>query len=82
MLYQLFWLFLAFSFLGWCLEVAATAVRLGQYRDRGALHGPLCLVEQRVVLSVFVQRAVCHGGGMDCRAFAGALQPHPLVGLL
>lgn len=32
MLYQLFWLFLAFSFLGWCLEVAATAVRLGQYR--------------------------------------------------
>ena len=23
MLYQLFWLFLAFSFLGWCLEVAA-----------------------------------------------------------
>ena len=44
MLYQLFWLFLAFSFLGWCLEVAATAVRLGQYRDRGVLHGPLCLV--------------------------------------
>ena len=41
MLYQLFWLFLAFSFLGWCLEVAATAVRLGQYRDRGVLHGPL-----------------------------------------
>ena len=40
MLYQLFWLFLAFSFLGWCLEVAATAVRLGQYRDRGVLHGP------------------------------------------
>ena len=44
MLYQLFWLFLAFSFLGWCLEVAATAVRQGQYRDRGVLHGPLCLV--------------------------------------
>ena len=91
MLYQLFWLFLAFSFLGWCLEVAATAVRLGQYRDRGVLHGPLCLVygitgclitiALRVVLPVFVQRAVCHGGGMDCRAFAGALQPHPLVGL-
>lgn len=39
MLYQLFWLFLAFSFLGWCLEVAATAVRQGQYRDRGVLHG-------------------------------------------
>lgn len=97
MLYQLFWLFLAFSFLGWCLEVAASAVRLGQYRDRGVLHGPLCLVygvtgclitialrelSGRVVLPVFVQRAVCHGGGMDCRAFAGALQPHPLVGLL
>ena len=44
MLYQLFWLFLAFSFLGWCLEVAATAVRLGQYRGRGVRHGPLCLV--------------------------------------
>ena len=44
MLYQLFWLFLAFSFLGWCLEVAATAVRLGQYRDRGGLNGQLCLV--------------------------------------
>ena len=36
MLYQLFWLFLAFSFLGWYLEVAATAVRLGQYREREA----------------------------------------------
>ena len=44
MLYQLFWLFLAFSFLGWCLEVAATAVRLGQYRDRGGTILTWCLV--------------------------------------
>lgn len=39
MLYQLFWLFLAFSFLGWCLEVAATAVRLGQYRTAACCTG-------------------------------------------
>ena len=44
MLYQLFWLFLAFSFLGWCLEGASTAVRLGQYRERVVLNGPRCLV--------------------------------------
>ena len=49
MLYQLFGLFLAFSFLGWCLEVAATAGRLGQYRDRGVLHGPLCLVYEMCI---------------------------------
>lgn len=44
MFYQLVWLFFAFSFLGWVLEVVYTALRQRRYRDRGVLHGPLCLV--------------------------------------
>lgn len=38
------WLFFAYSFLGWCIEVAFTAVRQGRYVDRGVLNGPLCAV--------------------------------------
>ncbi|MEE0801150.1 MAG: putative ABC transporter permease [Gemmiger sp.] len=44
MLYRLFWLFLAFSFLGWLIEVSFVALRRHRYQDRGVLHGPLCLV--------------------------------------
>ena len=44
MLYQLFLAVFGLFVPGLVLEVAATAVRLGQYRDRGVLHGPLCLV--------------------------------------
>ena len=44
MFYQLVWLFFAFSFLGWVLEVVYTALRQRRYQDRGVLHGPLCLV--------------------------------------
>lgn len=43
-MYEMIWLFLAYSFLGWCLEVTAVAVRQRRYQDRGVLHGPLCLV--------------------------------------
>ena len=66
MLYQLFWLFLAFSFLGWYLEVAATAVRLGQYRDRGVLHGPLCLVYGITGCLITIALRELSGGGSFC----------------
>ena len=42
--FQLFWLFICYSFFGWAGEVAVTALRERRYRDRGVLGGPLCLI--------------------------------------
>ncbi|MFR2613554.1 MAG: hypothetical protein ACLTGG_08835 [Subdoligranulum sp.] len=87
MIYQLFWLFLAFSFC-WA-RIAAPRCGWG-HAGTAALHGPAgygitgclitiaCGIERRVVLSLLF--SACHGVN-GCRAFAGALQPHPLVGL-
>ena len=41
-LYELFWLFLIYSLLGWCAEVAAHAVTKGKFINRGFLNGPYC----------------------------------------
>jgi len=42
--YQIAWLFLAYSFLGWSVEIAYHSVRYRNYTDRGALNGPVCPV--------------------------------------
>lgn len=42
--WELLWLFFAYSFLGWWIEVAFTAVKRRRYVDRGVLNGPLCVV--------------------------------------
>ncbi len=38
------WLFFAWSFLGWWIEVTFTAARQKRYVDRGVLNGPLCVI--------------------------------------
>ena len=39
---QLLWLFLIYSFLGWCVEVSFVAVTSGKVVNRGFLNGPVC----------------------------------------
>lgn len=39
---KLFWLFLAYSFLGWLLETVASALKKKRFVNRGFLNGPLC----------------------------------------
>ena len=41
-IYQLLWLFLIYSFLGWCVEVSFVAVNSGRVVNRGFLNGPVC----------------------------------------
>lgn len=41
-LYQLFWFFVIYSFLGWCVEVIFAAVNSGKLVNRGFLNGPVC----------------------------------------
>lgn len=51
--YQIAWLFLIYSFLGWVTEVIFHAVTLGKIINRGFLNGPVCPVYGFGVLSVF-----------------------------
>lgn len=41
-LYEAFWFFTIYAFLGWVLEVAAHVVSLGKFVNRGFLNGPVC----------------------------------------
>lgn len=41
-LYTFAWLFIIYSFIGWCAEVAAHAVTKGKFINRGFLNGPYC----------------------------------------
>lgn len=41
-MYQYIWIFLIYSFLGWCLEVAYHALSVGKFINRGFLNGPVC----------------------------------------
>ena len=38
--YEMGWIVLIYSFLGWCAEVAFAAVRHGRFVNRGFLNGP------------------------------------------
>ena len=40
--YQLLWLYLFYSFIGWCLEVCASAIQKRKFINRGFVTGPLC----------------------------------------
>ena len=40
--YQLFWLYMIYSFIGWCGEVAVAAVKRHRFVNRGAVSGPFC----------------------------------------
>ena len=48
-LFPLLWLFFCYSFLGWVLETAVSAVRLHRYVDRSVLFGPLCNVVEYII---------------------------------
>lgn len=39
---ELVWLFFIYSFIGWCGEVAAAAIRKHKFINRGFVNGPLC----------------------------------------
>lgn len=41
-IYQLLWIFLLYTFLGWCMEVVFQATRHGRFINRGFLNGPVC----------------------------------------
>ena len=40
--YQLLWLYMIYSFIGWCGEVAVAAVKRHRFVNRGAVTGPFC----------------------------------------
>lgn len=60
-LYEICWYFLAYSFLGWAVEVAFHAVTLGKVINRGFLAGPVCPVYGFGMLSVFAVIDVVSG---------------------
>ena len=40
--YQLLWLYMIYSFIGWCGDVVVAAVRRHRFENRGAVSGPFC----------------------------------------
>lgn len=42
--YQLLWLYMIYSFVGWCGEVVLAAVKRHRFVNRGAVSGPVCPV--------------------------------------
>lgn len=52
-IYQIFWYFLIYSFVGWCIEVIFHAITVGKVINRGFLCGPVCPVYGFGAISVF-----------------------------
>lgn len=54
--YQLLWLYMIYSFAGWCGEVIVAAVKRHRFVNRGAVSGPVCPVYGlgAVVVAVFL----------------------------
>ncbi|NLH02066.1 MAG: HD domain-containing protein [Clostridiales bacterium] len=52
--YQYFWMFFIYAFLGWCAEVIYHAVSDGKFLNRGFLIGPVCPAYGLGVLSVIL----------------------------
>lgn len=42
--YDLLWLFAAYSFLGWVLETCAAAAKQKKFVNRGVINGPFCII--------------------------------------
>ena len=42
--YELLWLFLIYSFLGWVLETVIATVRQRKVVNRGLINGPFCII--------------------------------------
>ena len=54
--YQLLWLYMIYSFIGWCAEVVVAAVKRHRFVNRGAVSGPFCPIYGlgAVVVAVFL----------------------------
>lgn len=54
--YQLLWLYMIYSFIGWCGEVVVAAVKRHRFVNRGAVSGPFCPIYGlgAVVVAVFL----------------------------
>ncbi len=50
--YQMGWIVLIYSCLGWCAEVAFAALKTGKFVNRGFLNGPVCPIYGFGILSV------------------------------
>ena len=50
--YEMGWIVLIYSFLGWCAEVAFAACCEGRFVNRGFLNGPICPIYGFGVLGV------------------------------
>ena len=55
--YELIWLFLIYSFLGWMLETILAATKQKRFVNRGLINGPLCTIYgvPIVILTIFGQ---------------------------
>jgi len=52
--YHVAWIFIIYSFIGWCTEVAYAALDTGKFTNRGFLNGPICPIYGFGVLTVLV----------------------------
>ncbi len=59
--YELLWLFLAYSFLGWILETVVAAVKQKRFVNRGLINGPFCMIYGCSAVIVTVSLPELHG---------------------
>jgi len=52
--YTLFYFFIIYSFMGWCLETVYTTIIKREFVNRGFLHGPFCPIYGFATLSIIV----------------------------
>lgn len=50
--YELIWFYLCYSFIGWCIEVAAAAVQKRAFVNRGFVTGPYCPIYGTAAVAV------------------------------
>lgn len=43
-MYEILWIFFVYSFIGWILEIAATACKQHRLTNRGLINGPFCVI--------------------------------------
>lgn len=53
-LYQMFHMFIFWSFIGWCIEVVDMTIETGEYQNRGFLNMPICPIYGFGVLMVVI----------------------------
>lgn len=53
-MYDLFWYFTIYAFLGWCVEVCFCSINTGHFVNRGFLNGPVCPIYGFGMLALIV----------------------------